>query len=423
MSWRRRARLAVVVVAFLAPLGPAVAAAPAPGVEGWHAAWSRPQAIVAVGAGELAGGGRGPRPLVDQTVRVITRVTGGGSAVRIHLSNRFGATPVATGTTPLEIRAASVAIRTTGAGVDPATMAPLRFGGANGLTIAPGATVVSDPVDLAVDAGEDVAVSLHVASTPAPPAQVGALVTSYATAPLAGDRTAEAGGAAFTERTTSSPIVTAVDVASPTLRGTVAATGGSVTQGTGSHTDGHDDYPSWLSLRIRTELPVGQQRTVVNHGIGGTTAAAACSVPAFGPSVEERLADDTLGLSGLTHLLVYAGTNDLGFGCTGEQIIEAYRSIIRQAAGVGTAVLITTITPRAAYTPAQNVEREKVNAWVRGGGNCSGACHASLDFDRVVRDGNDPNRLDPALDSGDGVHPNARGYQLIAASIPLEALR
>ena len=94
-----------------------------------------------------------------------------------------------------------------------------------------------------------------------------------------------------------------------------------------------------------------------------------------------------------------------------------------QAHARGVRVLISTITPRASFTPLQNAEREKVNAWVRRGGSCSGACDRSLDFDVVVRDPANHDRIDPALDSGDGIHPTGEGYRRIAASIPLSALR
>lgn len=110
----------------------------------------------------------------------------------------------------------------------------------------------------------------------------------------------------------------------------------------------------------------------------------------------------------MTHLIVYAGTNDLAAGCNGPQIIGAFGSIVRQAHAHRVLVLITTITPRAAYSKAQNADREQVNAWVRAGGTCSGECFRGLDFDVVVRDPHQRNRIDPKLDGGDGIHPTRR---------------
>src|SRR5689334_8786602 len=83
----------------------------------WFSAWSRPQSVVVGAAADAADGGRGPSPLVDQTVRDVVRVTGAGSAVRIRLSNRYGASLVPTGTLPLHVTAATLSRRTSGASV------------------------------------------------------------------------------------------------------------------------------------------------------------------------------------------------------------------------------------------------------------------------------------------------------------------
>jgi lysophospholipase L1-like esterase len=59
---------------------------------------------------------------------------------------------------------------------------------------------------------------------------------------------------------------------------------------------------------------------------------------------------------------------------------------------------------------------------VRSGGDCSGFCDHALDFDAVLRDPAQVNRIRPDLDSGDGVHPNPAGYGLVAGSVRLADL-
>jgi lysophospholipase L1-like esterase len=412
----------VVLAVASALVAPVAAAAQSQAGGRWYSAWSRPQSVVVGAAADLTEGGRGPGPLVDQSVRDVVRLTGAGSAVRIRLSNRYGATLTPEGTVPLHVTAATIGRRARGAALVARTLRTVTFGGKADVTIAPGATAVSDPVPLAVGAGTDVAVSLHVDVVPVAPQHGASFVTSYVSPLGSGDHTREAGGTSYTEVTRTTPILSGVDVRSTALRGVVATTGGSVVDGFGTEPDTWTDWPSWLSRRIGRELSSGQQRTVVNNGLGGTTASTACALPGTGPSVEERVGHDSLSLPGVTVLIVYAGTDDLGDGCTAEVIISAYRSIVKQAHARGVRVLISTITPRASYTSVQNAEREKVNAWVRARGTCSGECDRSLDFDVVVRDPANHDQIDPKLDSGDGIHPTGEGYRRIAASIPLGAL-
>jgi lysophospholipase L1-like esterase len=321
----------------------------------------------------------------------------------------------------VHVSAVSIARRGTGASLIEPVYA-LTFAAKRDVTILPGASVTSDPVPLRVAAGQDLAVSVLVDFTPVAPVHGASFVTSYLTMPGTGNHTPDEGGEAFTATTFGSLLVTGVDVRSTTLSGVVAATGSSVVDGYGSDIDGYNDFPSWLSLRVRTRAGGAQQKTVVNHGLGGTTAAEACSTKASGPSVEQRIAADTLSLPGLTHVIVYAGTNDIAGACTADLIVAAYRAILRQAHSRNVKVLISTITPRASYTARQNAERQRVNAWVRRAGSCSRECDNALDFDRVIRDPENPNQIDPKVDSGDGIHPNGEGYKLIAESIPLAAL-
>ena len=96
--------------------------------------------------------------LVDQTLRLIVRTSIGGDNVRIRLSNEYG-------DQPLVIDAAHVAVRDSGARIDPGTDHSLTFGGRLRLRLLPGAVVLSDPVAMRVPALRDLAISLHIADS------------------------------------------------------------------------------------------------------------------------------------------------------------------------------------------------------------------------------------------------------------------
>ena len=69
------------------------------------------------------------------------------------------------------------------------------------------------------------------------------------------------------------------------------------------------------------------------------------------------------------------------------------------------------------YHPGKldNASREKINEWIRAPGNFD----AVIDFARIAQDPQDPTRLAPRFDSGDGLHPGPQGYQAMADAIPL----
>src|SRR6202043_2536214 len=96
--------------------------------------------------------GLGPAKISNATIRLIARVTIPGESIRVRLDNTFG-------TAPVEFGKASVGLRVRGPAVAVGLVKPLTFGGKAAVTVAAGATVVSDPVALHVEALQDVAVT------------------------------------------------------------------------------------------------------------------------------------------------------------------------------------------------------------------------------------------------------------------------
>jgi lysophospholipase L1-like esterase len=64
-------------------------------------------------------------------------------------------------------------------------------------------------------------------------------------------------------------------------------------------------------------------------------------------------------------------------------------------------------------------DRQTLNAWIRAPGNFD----AVIDFDAVMRDPAQPDRLKPALDSGDHLHPSLAGYRAMAEAVPLSLFK
>src|SRR5262252_8966765 len=175
-TWRMALATALVAVLAFGLIGGVDAARQAT----WFTAWGFSQQ------------GLAPDTLTNATVRMITRPTLAGTAVRVTIENTFG-------TQPLVIGAAYVGQRTNGALLVAGSNQVMTFLGASSVTIPPGARVVSDPVAMNVQAMEDVAVSLYL---PGSGVQISrhtnARVTSYATAGGSGNHASEEAATAFT---------------------------------------------------------------------------------------------------------------------------------------------------------------------------------------------------------------------------------
>ncbi len=362
----------------------------------------------------------GPTGVSNASVRMIARVTAAGEAVRIRLDNTYGAEP-------LEIGAAAVGQPMRGARLAPGSNSPVRFGGNASVTIPPGERVTSDPVRMAVRAGQDLAVSLHVPGAGVRPSRHrGALTTSYLSEDGAGDVTADETGEPFGATTTSMWWLKAIDVHSRTSAGTVVAFGDSITDGSCATVDGHDRWEDWLAVRLA--LAAAEQdvhKAIVNEGIGGNTVTRAGlrPPPVSTPGIE-RLERDVFSHHGVTHVVLFMGTNDIRRDATAGGVIAGMDRIVREVQARGIAIVGATIIPRhnraptpdnSGWTPAKTAIRNRVNAWMRD----EAPFDAVLDFDAVTRRADDADRLEPALDC-DGVHPNVLGYYEMGRSISLD---
>lgn len=413
MSTAASVRIAVLGVAVLAlALESSVAAARQRPSERWVTAWGASQ------------NGLGMTTITDATVRMIARATIAGDAVRIRLDNTYG-------TTPLRIGRAHVGPRVQAGTVAAGSNRPVLFNQSPSVTIAAGSSIQSDPVPMKVLAQSDLAVSLYVPEANVRPSQHGAAqVTSYMTANGSGDLSAEEDGRAFTQTTTSMFWLKAIDVASVTASGAIVAFGDSITDGTCSTVDGHDRWEDWLAVRLAlNDNGRGVHHAVVNEGIGGNTMTRANLQPPpdSTPGVE-RLDRDVFSHAGITHVVLFMGTNDLRRNAPAAQVIAGMQDIITRVRARGLKIIGVTIIPRHNRPPAENntgwdaaktQSRHDVNRWMRTATTFDDV----IDLDAVVRDPGHPDLIDPPFNCGDGIHPSPRGYFQMGTSISLNLFR
>jgi lysophospholipase L1-like esterase len=364
-----------------------------------------------------AGGAPAPAPRMtvpnNQTLRQIVRTTLGGDRVRVTLSNVFSAAP-------LTIGAAHIAVRAKDAAIATGTDRVLTFSGVATTTIPAGAIIVSDPVALTVPASADLAIDLYLPDDVEGQSMTvhrAALQTNYLSA---GNHAGEADwpGAA---KITSWYYLQAVEVAAPERTSVVVAIGDSITDGSGSTSDTNNRWPDHLARRLAVQHK-GAKVALLNAGIGGNRVLSE-GTPEAGINILARFDRDVLMQSGVTHVVVMEGINDIGNARenarpTAEELIAAQKQLIERAHNRGLKIYGATLTPfegAAYYTAIGEAKRQAVNDWIRAGKGYDGA----IDFDAAVRDPTQPKRFVPEYDRGDHLHPSDAGYRAMANAIQL----
>jgi lysophospholipase L1-like esterase len=343
-------------------------------------------------------------------VRMIVRPTLPGSHVRVQLQNTFG-------TVPLDVGAASIAARANGALLVPGTLKALTFGGSPSVSIPAGGAVYSDPVAFETHAWQDLAVSLYLPGSGVPVSRhSNARKTSFVAVNGSGNRTADEAATAFTTLVTSMWWVANLDVLTSQADGTIVFFGDSITDGTGTTTDGHDRWHDIVVLRMLLDSKGKTQFGAVNQGIGGNRVTNI--FPGGSPAAVDRLDRDVLARSGATHVVLFEGTNDIQAGVTADQLIAGIQNVIDRVHAARLPILGATIIPRhnATWTPQMTQYRNIVNDWIRHKANFDGV----IDFDRLIRSAADPDLMNPILDLGDHIHPNPFGYFLMGQEVELK---
>ncbi|NMO49685.1 SGNH/GDSL hydrolase family protein [Actinoplanes sp. TBRC 11911] len=344
-----------------------------------------------------------PRGFADQTVSQLLQMAGGGDAFRVRLTNRYGRTPLVIG---------AATVRT----AHQRTPLPLTFDGAARFVIAAGAEAVSDPVDVPVAAGSDIVLNLYfpertdLATYSHRPAEIARIV--------AGDQTAARPFAGI-ERAEARYFVSGVDVPAPDHRMIGAAFGDSWFEGVGTTPGAKQRSVDFLNRRLRNGW-------IVNLGISGNRLLR----DGVGEAALARFEREVLSIPALTHVLVSFGINDLILpdmlgepAVSAGDLIAGYIELAERAHLAGLRILVSTIGPFAGYTPETRMPellavRREVNDWIRTARYFDGV----FDVARAVADPRFPDYIHRDLDSGDGLHLNEVGTEVMADTVDIRDL-
>jgi lysophospholipase L1-like esterase len=399
MSMSMSRTLARALVGAAAVLAAAPGAAVAAGPPSWVASWGLP-----INSSRTTA-------FSNRTLREVAQTSLGGTQVRVRLSNDNGTQPIA-------LSDLHVGLAGTGAAVSGANL-PLTVGGANAVTIAPGTSVLSDPVALAVPDGASLAVSVFTAGSTGRGTGDGEIGAYYQ---ATGDHAADADATAFGTRSSGGWFVTGVDVYTPN-DGAVVGFGDSITAGFNA---GGVGWPTYLAQDLATAG--GPRVGVVNMGISGNEVTL--DRPNFGVSALHRWQRDVLDQTGVRLVLMMEGINDIGANAVPASSIEAaYQTLQSESYAAHVNLLVSPLTPAgdpavpaSQYggdysTPLGIQIRHDFDAWLK----TTALYDPLLDFAAAVQNPSDPDEMAPSLDSGDHLHPSATGQRAMAASVPVSS--
>jgi lysophospholipase L1-like esterase len=382
----------------------------------------------------------------NQTLRQIVRTSIGGDKVRVRLTNALGIDNLVIGAAHIALRAPctvgpytpyhdNVNVPPTGtcttlegSAIVPSSDRTLFFGGVPSIIIPPGGMVLSDPVKLDVPELGDLAISIYLPNhidnnTNLFTRHGTAVQTNYVSAVGAGDHTGDVSFLPLSTPTliTSWYFLAGVEVKAPKETGAIVTLGDSITDGTRSTPNTNNRWPNQLARNIMAQRG-NHKMGVLDAGISGNRILSGGST---NPVAASRLDRDVLTQPGVDYVIVLEGINDSSTVVyQAEKIIAGLNQIIERAHEQGLTIYGATLTPAGqpgapAPPNIREQNRQAVNAWIR----TSGKFDAVIDFDAVTRDPGNPTFFLPIYDSGDHLHPNDLGYQVMGNAIDLRLFR
>jgi lysophospholipase L1-like esterase len=351
------------------------------------------------------------------TLRQVVHLSLGGTRLRLHLSNRYGSAP-------LHIAGVHVAkaVSAGSAKIVVSSDKALLFSGKRDVIIPEGADYISDSLDFPVTPLSDLAITLRLESeAKGITGHPGSRATSflYSGSALGAEDFPDA------KKITRWYFIAGVDVEAHSGAFSIVALGDSITDGHGATTDGNNRWPDLFARRLQTNRAT-RKIGIVNQGIGGNRLL----VDGIAANALARFDHDVLAQAGVRYVILLEGINDLGMlthesevseeehAVEVRRVTDAYEQILERAHAQGIKVIGATLTPFVGsefYHPNEKNEadRQAINQWIQK--HFDGV----VDFDRIVRDPEHPEKMLPTFDSGDHLHPSPAGFAAMVEAIPL----
>lgn len=355
------------------------------------------------------------------TLRYPVKMLLSGTAVRIRLDNFCGSEAVTI--------KASAALSQGGSEIKAETSVSVTFDGSETVIIPKGEEVLSDPIDIQVNAGEYITISLYLEDFTEMRSAV--LITG----PLSGgffavgDHTCSAAlPDDLSNKTSWVYFLSDIEVLTDKRSRAVICYGDSITAGA---------WPDYLMER--TLEASGGMTSIIRKAASGTRILRQydnITYDSYGLKGSIRFPREIPMVSGADTVIIQHGINDIIHPVgtdvnkfrpwsdlpTADEMINGLREYIRLAREYGLRVYLGTLLPIEGwrtYADFREELRNEVNNWIRTTDEADGC----IDFDRAVCDPQHPSRFGEGFDSGDHLHPSALACKEMAYAVPKDIIK
>ncbi|KAF7558242.1 hypothetical protein G7Z17_g157 [Cylindrodendrum hubeiense] len=361
------------------------------------------------------------RTFQNTTIRQTVKVSLRTSSLRLQISNAFGGSD-------LRLSAVSFALPTNssaagGNAIKPSTDQIVTFSGERSFLVPKGALVVSDTIDVSLDAESIVTISIYLEegqTTNDITSHPGSRTTSWL---IKGNHIHDA---SLEEAVAVDHwyYISALEAKKAKKASVIAIVGDSLTDGRGSTTNANNRWPDQLLSRLQENKRTSDV-AILNQAAGGNRLLA----DGLGPNGLGRIDRDVIAHPKVKYAIFLIGINDIGTATAeagpqseiASRIIGGYQQIALRLQSHGILVYAGTLMPAAGKgnsygLPEREKARQTINTWIRD----SGTFDAFIDFDEMVKNPDKENEILEEYDSGDGLHLNPTGYKAMAKGIDLK---
>lgn len=354
----------------------------------------------------------------DITLRYPVEIPFAGDKLRLRFSNLTGTEPVTISKTVL---AKEKDFKN--------SITDVTFmGGTPSVTIPPGMEIESDEICFPVCAYDTVTVSMYLADFTQ--MNAGTLITG----PLSkgqysyGDHTEmESLPIDLSRHTNWFYFLNTIDVHTEEKNRALICYGDSITA---------QSWPDWLAIRARNSG--SHNVAIIRRAVSGTRILRqynCITYQAYGLKGATRFPIE-MNVSGASDVIIQHGINDIihpvGIDVnpfrpwsdmpTAKDLERGIEDIyVKHARQLGLRVWSGTLLPILGwrtYNEKREQIRRELNEWLRKSELFDGC----IDFDKAVRDANDPRAFAPGYDSGDHLHPSETAYKAMADAVPTDLI-